>query len=82
MHHHPQRIERPLTRQADGAFAPVSWEHCLDDIAAKLRRIIAEHGPAAVGIFFGSGIGMDPAGFRMAEALHGAIGTPAKFSPS
>jgi anaerobic selenocysteine-containing dehydrogenase len=81
MHHHAQRIERPLMKDKAGAFAPVSWEHCLDDIAAKLRRIIAEHGPSSVGIFFGSGIGMDPAGFRMAEALHHAIGTPAKFSP-
>lgn len=68
-------------RDEAGALAPVEWEACLDDIAGKLRRIIDEHGPASVGIFFGSGIGMDPAGFRMAEALHRAIGTPAKFSP-
>jgi anaerobic selenocysteine-containing dehydrogenase len=81
MHHHPQRIERPLMRGPDGVLAPVSWEECLDDIAAKLRAVIEKHGPASVGIFFGSGIGMDPAGFRMAEALHRAIGTPAKFSP-
>ena len=81
MHHHPHRIETPLMKSEDGSFAPVSWEHCLDDIAAKLRAIIAAHGPSSVGIFFGSGIGMDPAGYRMAEALHHAIGTPAKFSP-
>ena len=81
MHHHERRIEQPLMRQADGTLAPVGWETCLDDIAAKLRGIIDKHGPASVGIFFGSGIGMDPAGFRMAEALHRAIGTPAKFSP-
>ena len=35
----------------------------------------------AVGIFFGTGVGMDAAGYRMAQALHAAIGTPAKFSP-
>jgi anaerobic selenocysteine-containing dehydrogenase len=81
MHHHERRIERPLMKTGEGRFEPVSWEHCLDDIAATLRKIIDEHGPSAVGIFFGSGIGMDPAGFRMAEALHHAIGTPAKFSP-
>ena len=32
-------------------------------------------------MFFGSGIGMDAAGYRMQEALFRAIGTPAKFSP-
>ena len=46
-----------------------------------MRTIIDSHGPQAVGIFFGSGIGMDAAGYRMAEALQTAIATPAKFSP-
>src|SRR5439155_13918948 len=80
MHHHPQRIERPMIR-TNGLLEPTSWDHLLDDLAGKLRRIIDAHGPASVGIFFGSGNGMDAAGYRMAEVLPGAIGTPAKFSP-
>jgi anaerobic selenocysteine-containing dehydrogenase len=80
MHHHPQRLERPLVR-AGGSFQPTSWDNCLDDITNRLRRTIDQHGPAAVGIFFGSGVGMDAAGYRMAQALHAAIGTPARFSP-
>ena len=32
-------------------------------------------------MFFGSGVGMDANGYRMAEALYRAIGTPARFSP-
>lgn len=80
MHHHPQRIERPLMR-TDGELRPTSWEACLDDLAGKLRQVIDAHGPSAVGIFFGSGLGMDAAGYRMSEALQAAIGTPAKFSP-
>src|SRR5262249_24675588 len=40
-----------------------------------------QHGAEAIGVFFGSGIGMDAAGYRMAEALYAAIGTPARFSP-
>jgi anaerobic selenocysteine-containing dehydrogenase len=88
MHHHPRRIVRPLLRADSpprsgdaGMLAPVSWEHCLDDLAARLRDILDRHGPASVGIFFGSGLGMDAAGYRMAEVLHQAIGTPARFSP-
>jgi len=80
MHHHPDRIERPMIRR-NGTLEPTSWDDLLDDLAAKLRRIIDEHGPASVGIFFGSGNGMDSSGYRMAEVLHRAIGTPAKFSP-
>jgi anaerobic selenocysteine-containing dehydrogenase len=80
MHHHPRRLEQPQMRVA-GSLQPVSWESCLGDLSARLRRIIDEHGPAAVGIFFGSGVGMDAAGYRMAQALQAAIGTPARFSP-
>jgi anaerobic selenocysteine-containing dehydrogenase len=80
MHHHPDRIERPMMR-SDRRLQATSWEACLDDLATRLREIIAAGGPSAVGVFFGSGVGMDAAGYRMAQALHGAIGTPAKFSP-
>ncbi len=80
MHHHPDRLERPLVC-VDGELQPTTWDECLDDLGARVGAIIAEHGPAAVGIFFGSGNGMDAAGYRMAQALHAKIGTPAKFSP-
>ncbi|GAY13783.1 molybdopterin-dependent oxidoreductase [Mycobacterium sp. shizuoka-1] len=80
IHHHPDRLEQPLLR-VDGQLTATSWETCLDDLGSRLRAIIDEHGPAAVAINFGTGVGMDAAGYRIAEALHRAIGTPAKFSP-
>jgi anaerobic selenocysteine-containing dehydrogenase len=80
MHHHPNRLERPLMK-VGGRLEPTTWDACLDDLASRLRTIIDRHGPDAIGIFFGSGVGMDAAGYRMAEALHAAIGTPARFSP-
>src|SRR5262249_24017862 len=80
MHHHCDRLERPMLRTGDG-LVPTSWEACLDDIAERLRTIVDRSGPRAVGVFFGSGIGMDAAGYRMAEALYGAIGRPPRFSP-
>src|SRR3954470_745855 len=75
MHHDPNRLERPMIR-VGGSLEPTSWEACLDDLGSRLRDIVDRHGPASVGIFFGSGLGMDAAGYRMAEALHAAIGTP------
>jgi anaerobic selenocysteine-containing dehydrogenase len=80
MHHHPDRLERPLMRIGD-SLQPTTWETCLDDLATRLRTIIDRHGPGAIGVFFGSGVGMDAAGYRMAEALYAALGTPARFSP-
>jgi anaerobic selenocysteine-containing dehydrogenase len=80
MHHHPDRLEQPLIRIGD-SLEPTTWDACLDDLGTRLRSIMDEHGPEAVGVFFGSGVGMDAAGYRMAETLHAAIGTPARFSP-
>ena len=65
----------------DGRLRDTSWETCLDDLGLRLRSVIDRHGPESVGIFFGTGVGMDATGTRVAEALHAAIGTPAKFSP-
>ncbi len=79
-HHHPDAITRPMMKQ-DGMMAPVSWDTCLDDLAAKLRSVIDEHGPNAIGVYFGSGLGMDASGYRMAELFYHALGTPPKFSP-
>lgn len=53
-HYSPDRILRPLKRLADGSFAPVALETALDEIAAKLRAIIAQDGPDAVAGFRGT----------------------------
>lgn len=80
IHHHPDRLEHPLIRVA-GALRPTTWDACLDDLVDRLRAAIEAHGPESVGINFGTGVGMDAAGYRIAQGLHAAIGTPAKFSP-
>jgi anaerobic selenocysteine-containing dehydrogenase len=80
IHHHPDRLERPQMR-VDGTLHDTTWDACLDDLGERLRDIIDRHGPAAVGINFGTGVGMDAVGYRIAQSMHAAIGTPAKFSP-
>ena len=77
LHHHPDRLERPQMR-VDGQLRDTTWDECLGDLATRLKQIIDTHGPESVAIYFST---MESAGFRMAEALHAAIGTPAKFSP-
>ena len=77
LHHHPDRVERPRMR-VDGRLQDTTWDDCLDDLGTRLKDIIDRHGPESVAFYFST---MESAGFRMAEALHAAIGTPAKFSP-
>ena len=48
---HPDRLLHPRRRvgeRGSGAWEEVSWEEALDDIAARLRRIVEEDGPEAV----------------------------------
>jgi anaerobic selenocysteine-containing dehydrogenase len=80
LHHHPDAISQPMLRK-DGELVPVSWDECLDDLAARLKAVVDEHGANAVGVYFGSGLGMDAAGFRMGEAFYRGLGAPPRFSP-
>lgn len=80
LHHLPEAITRPMMRK-DGDLVAVSWDEALDDIAAKLRGVIDQYGPHAVGIYFGSGLGLDSSGFAMEDAFHAALDGPPKFSP-
>jgi anaerobic selenocysteine-containing dehydrogenase len=80
LHHDEHAITRPMMRK-NGTLVEVEWDEALDDIAAKLRRIVDAHGPQAVGINFGSGLGLDASGYAMEEAFYRALGTPPKFSP-
>ena len=80
IHHHPGAITQPQMRK-DGELVPVSWDEALDDIAAKLREVIDAHGPNAIGVYFGSGLGMDASGYHLADTFYKALGAPPKFSP-
>ena len=51
--YHPDRVLRPLKRvgpKGSGAFAPVSWDEALDDIAARLKAIAGADGANAEAI--------------------------------
>jgi anaerobic selenocysteine-containing dehydrogenase len=85
IHHHPDALTRPLMRKG-GALVPVSWDEALDDIAAKLRGVIDAHGSQAVGVYYGSGLGMDASGYRLVDTFYKALAqvggaAPPKFSP-
>ncbi|MFE5509102.1 molybdopterin oxidoreductase family protein [Streptomyces sp. NPDC056529] len=51
------RLTEPLVRSPDtGDLVPASWEEALAAVADGLRRIRADHGPDAVGVFGGGGL--------------------------
>ncbi len=58
VHHAPHRCRKPQWR-ADTAssFAAVSWREALDHTGSRLRALLDEHGPAAVGVYSGNAAG-------------------------
>ena len=61
MHHAPDRLDEPPIRRGN-RLVPVSWDELFDDLAEGLSRIAKESGPDAIGTYFGSLSGWDPAG--------------------
>jgi anaerobic selenocysteine-containing dehydrogenase len=52
-HYHPERL-LSCQKKVDGQFTPITTEAALDEIAAKLRAIIDEHGPDSVAVYGGT----------------------------
>jgi molybdopterin-dependent oxidoreductase-like protein len=61
----------------DGGLVRVSWDEALD-AASTLRGVIHAHGPNAVGVYFGSGLGirLDASGYRLVDTSYKALGAP------
>lgn len=56
--HHEGRLTTPLRRvggKGEGAFAPISWDEALDEIAHRFKAAAAQHGPEAVWPYFYAG---------------------------
>lgn len=78
-HHREDRVDVPLIRE-DGKLRPTSWDHVLDDLAAKLTGIIADAGPRGVGTFIGGGGFLDASGFLSLLSFLRTVGTPSAYS--
>ncbi|MEU4498423.1 molybdopterin oxidoreductase family protein [Streptomyces sp. NPDC023998] len=60
----PDRLRTPLVRK-DGQLREAGWDEAFDVIAARIRPLIEEHGPNAVGVVLGN-----PNVHTMAGALY------------
>ncbi|MEO7690786.1 MAG: molybdopterin-dependent oxidoreductase [Sphingomonas sp.] len=79
-HRDPQRITRPLKRQADGSFNEIPLEQALDEIAARIGDLIGEAGPNSVALFAGNGSMMNQTAVGMNRHFLHAIGSEQYFT--
>jgi anaerobic selenocysteine-containing dehydrogenase len=55
LHHSPDRLRVPLKRVGD-RFEEISWEQALDEIGAKVRQLVTDHGGDSVSAYLGNPI--------------------------
>jgi formate dehydrogenase len=72
--HDPDRILHPMKRTADG-WQRIAWEQAITEIAAKLNRIRADHGPHAVALYTGNPSGYSYSHRMFSSAWVQALGT-------
>ncbi|MGI9287780.1 MAG: molybdopterin-containing oxidoreductase family protein [Pseudomonadales bacterium] len=78
--YHPERLQQPLKRQADGSFAAIGSQQAFDEIADKLKAILAAHGPRSIASYNGTYSFQNSASHAVARAWHQAIGSPSYYS--
>jgi len=79
-YHDPARLRGPLRRQPGGTFAPVTSTEALDEIAARIAAIVAEHGPRSVASYTGTGAYQNSVGVPVATAWHRGFDSPSMYT--
>jgi len=54
LHEDPDRLRRPLIRNADGSHREVGWDEAFAEVERLLRPVLSEHGPASAAIYVGN----------------------------
>lgn len=78
----PTRVLHSQRRIAAGILAPVDVETAMDEIAARLQAIIAEHGIDSVAYYAGNAAIANAATNPVATALTHALGLKMYFTPN
>ena len=74
---HPDRLMHPLRRvgpRGGGEWERVSWDEAMDDIAARLKKVVAEHGPEAFAVGQSNATGIADSG--LGRRFMNRLGSP------
>ena len=74
---HPDRIKHPLKRigaRGEGSWQQVTWDEAMDDIAARLTKVVDQYGPEALAVAGSyANIGLDNG---LTRRFMNVLGTP------
>lgn len=75
-----ERLTSCQAKQPDGSFKSISSEQALDEIADKMKAIIAEHGPKAIATYNGTVAFQNSGQLAYSRAWHHALGSPSYYT--
>ena len=81
-HNGPERLLHCLRRTPDGKFERIASDAAVAEIAERVARIVAEHGPEAVALYSGTGATSSTIPSMVAGAWLRALGSPMFFTVS
>jgi anaerobic selenocysteine-containing dehydrogenase len=79
-HNGDDRMAASLRRTEGGAYETIDAEKAMDEIHERLSKIIAEHGPESVALYYGTGANGNVLSSAVPKAWMAAIGSPYVFS--
>jgi len=75
-----ERLAACLKRGPDGTFVEVGAEQALDEIGAKVGKLLDEYGPRSVALFFGTAAYAQSLAIPLCRSFMHEIGSPNWFS--
>ena len=79
-HASPNRVLRPMKRQADGSLVPIPLETALDEISERLDAIRGAHGVEAIAGYKGGGGFFTSSAVVLLNAFLRGLGSPKSYS--
>ena len=76
----PARVSKSLKRRPDGEFEEIDTDQAFDEIAEKVKQLIAEHGPRSIATYVGSYGYQNSAALVIPKAWHRTIGSPSYYT--
>lgn len=80
MHTHENRLLNSVKQEADGSSGTIPVETAMDEIAEKIRTLVAEHGPRSVAVYTGTNSLPYPLAGGMGNSFMRALGSPMFFT--
>ncbi|MGK0400483.1 MAG: anaerobic selenocysteine-containing dehydrogenase, partial [Candidatus Azotimanducaceae bacterium] len=76
----PGRLTSCLKKGEDGEFTPITSNEAFDEIAEKVKALVAEHGPRSIATYNGTVAFQNSAQLVYSRAFHDALQSPSYYT--